>query len=1242
LLTELFDNVFTSDPSVLVQANCGMLHLGVVKALLEIGVLPQIISGSGVGAIFSALICSRTDEELSHIGSPDFLTLQFPSVQGSLRRKLKRFLSEGILMDISSLIHCVRSHIGDITFEQAYHRCTNYTRIHTPCNTRTEQRSAALCAVGGGSLLPFSVLFAFPIVFSDGRICNITIVPIHGGRKKNAAGANGAAGGAAGANGVAGANNTSSSVEDEEEEHQHSSEPLILNHLTAPTVLIWSAACASCALPHLYRPVELLAKNPEGHIVPYFAHDEQVLFGAGCVDGSVVKMDVALDRLRTLFNVNNFIICQLNLSLLPFIFGGAAFMSASPLQKLLRYLAREIYQRVVNVSALFGLASHSWGSYGVVRFATFVHSLTSQTSRARQGDGLTLIPPVSLRDYSQLLDNPTTQRLLDCVDVARRYTWTKGSLLKAHCAVEFALDRCVRRVRGEMVPGSSAAAAAAAAAASASATAAGGGAPAQYTPTASAPPVSAFSAAPAPSRLSFPLPPHFAAHSHSQAGASPFAHASPAFTPYSMNQGMPGTVPVSVAGTASANWSRKLNARAVLPSRKPSVSSGGGGGHGGSFSGGGGSGDHSALLPMPLHHSVHAFNNHPQLPLLDLSDPSSLARTGSPHSVINNAFNNTLAARPPPMFTPSSSGSHGGTPMHSPLEQQQQHQQQQRLSTVLSMGTDGDSSSSMALDGGSSSSFMMTGPGLGGGGGGGGIGINVLQQPTPSIAAGSPLLAAVPMGVFAHNNHAAANSTSPVGVAARDLQGMRVPTLSAPLPSSLLPLPTTSTAPQFAAQMAAVASAGGSAGVRATSGDVSGSGSDTGSAFVSAGVMDMNAVRSPQLTPAPSSSRSSSSGSSGDDSSPVSTTPSSPASKSGHGSSSVVSHGSRSRDSMAFSRTSSSATASATSTNTSRTAFNTTDGSGRAISNHRNSRNKVQAGGANRRKPAARQVNGHGRGSAASSSGVGGAAFFTSSHLPASPGPVVTSSASGQSLLRSVPSLPGSSPRGETAMLLPSALLLPSSSPPPPQGSPGVASSASSSSRANLLQSSVSGNKLPVADGFNNDVMSQLAATSMMMFTAAPKKKGRQQRTSSNAAATGTGTTAAVAPASPHTALADESNGKGAADGSSDISSDQKTGVSPACSSSSPAAGSGTVAEVSSSASTVRDGRAGSSGSSGDEAAAAAAVTTSFSSSASGSASEGEATEEAALAAAKRSVTLAPPRGQYKSNDEELNRAQAC
>jgi predicted acylesterase/phospholipase RssA len=60
--------------------------------------------------------------------------------------------------------------------------------------------------------------------------------------------------------------------------------PALLNHLTSPNVLLWSAACASCAQPGLYAPVGLMAKDFNGHIVDFAPISTHVRMPA-CVYG---------------------------------------------------------------------------------------------------------------------------------------------------------------------------------------------------------------------------------------------------------------------------------------------------------------------------------------------------------------------------------------------------------------------------------------------------------------------------------------------------------------------------------------------------------------------------------------------------------------------------------------------------------------------------------------------------------------------------------------------------------------------------------------------------------------------------------------------------------------------------------------------------------------------------------------------------------------------------------------------
>jgi TAG lipase/steryl ester hydrolase/phospholipase A2/LPA acyltransferase len=45
----------------------GLYHLGVIKALHENNLLPQVISGSSAGSIFAALVATRTDQQIAQV-----------------------------------------------------------------------------------------------------------------------------------------------------------------------------------------------------------------------------------------------------------------------------------------------------------------------------------------------------------------------------------------------------------------------------------------------------------------------------------------------------------------------------------------------------------------------------------------------------------------------------------------------------------------------------------------------------------------------------------------------------------------------------------------------------------------------------------------------------------------------------------------------------------------------------------------------------------------------------------------------------------------------------------------------------------------------------------------------------------------------------------------------------------------------------------------------------------------------
>ena len=43
--------------------------------------------------------------------------------------------------------------------------------------------------------------------------------------------------------------------------------PRVLNYLTAPNILVWSAVSCSSAFPFLFMPQDLLARNSRGELV---------------------------------------------------------------------------------------------------------------------------------------------------------------------------------------------------------------------------------------------------------------------------------------------------------------------------------------------------------------------------------------------------------------------------------------------------------------------------------------------------------------------------------------------------------------------------------------------------------------------------------------------------------------------------------------------------------------------------------------------------------------------------------------------------------------------------------------------------------------------------------------------------------------------------------------------------------------------------------------------------------------
>ncbi|MCJ1464310.1 hypothetical protein MMC07_002923 [Pseudocyphellaria aurata] len=220
--------------------------------------------------------------------------------------------------------------------------------------------------------------------------------------------------------------------------------PRLLNYITAPNVLIWSAVAASCSVPFVFSAASILAKDPKtGQAVPWNPSPQR------WIDGSVDN-DLPMTRLAELFNVNHFIVSQVNPHVVPFLVKeedsimqgeerSPGAMTAGPtwLHGITHLAKGEALHRM-----------HTMAELGI--FPNTLTKAVSVLSQKYSGD-ITILPEISYADFPRMLSNPSTEFMLNAQLSGERATWPKLSRIKNHCAIELALDNAVQQLRARVV-----------------------------------------------------------------------------------------------------------------------------------------------------------------------------------------------------------------------------------------------------------------------------------------------------------------------------------------------------------------------------------------------------------------------------------------------------------------------------------------------------------------------------------------------------------------------------------------------------------------------------------------------------------------------------------------------------------------------------------------------------------------------------------------------------------------------
>ncbi|KAL3767398.1 hypothetical protein ACHAW5_007658 [Stephanodiscus triporus] len=398
-------------------AALGFYHVGVVKALMLNGLMPRVLGGSSAGSIVTAIIATRTDEECFR----DFFNVKgtdAPGHSGKISTDFFRpvgYAATNQGGEVEEVTELISSQDGgfkrafQLFFPLTLRNLTSYvydviTGYKRPKDIlKSDTRHLENCLKNNIGDFTFQEAFD-----RTGRILNITVSP-----------------------------------------QSRSDPPRLLNYLTSPHVLIWSAALASASLPGVFEANRLMVKDADGREI------YETTSGMAFQDGSM-EADLPMQQLSEMFNINHFIISQANPHAVMFSnFGLERSVWAHPLvgyvNSILSFMKNQIRSYLRNVFDLFGgrRIAPLWDTRRNMGTQFF-----TQEYEGRETD-ISLIPWNGHRSLTSalfnLIKNPTPEEFQEWIHAAERETWRFIPRIKSHCAEERTLDLCVQRLRKKIM-----------------------------------------------------------------------------------------------------------------------------------------------------------------------------------------------------------------------------------------------------------------------------------------------------------------------------------------------------------------------------------------------------------------------------------------------------------------------------------------------------------------------------------------------------------------------------------------------------------------------------------------------------------------------------------------------------------------------------------------------------------------------------------------------------------------------
>ena len=330
----------------------GFYHLGVVKILLEHGLLPKVISGSSAGSLVAGVLGTHTDKQLERFYDPANVHFEAEREASVFSRM---FFGSNPQIDVGDLEKLVARMVPNMTFQEAYEK--------------------------------------------TGRQISISIAPA--------------------------------------EPHQRSR---LLNAIASPNVYIRSAVMASCAVPGVFPPVMLLAKNAHGESQPYLPTRRWV-------DGSIAD-DLPAKRLARLYSTNHYIVSMVNPIAIPFLHKEG---QQSALRSALGSLGVGMGRELLNFYR--GMVQKQGDNWP--RFNMLMNSVHALMDQEYSGD-INIVPSFRWYNPAKLLSHLSEQDLIELMEGGEHSVYPNLEAIRICTQVSRTMEEILRRFEtGDLRPDAS-------------------------------------------------------------------------------------------------------------------------------------------------------------------------------------------------------------------------------------------------------------------------------------------------------------------------------------------------------------------------------------------------------------------------------------------------------------------------------------------------------------------------------------------------------------------------------------------------------------------------------------------------------------------------------------------------------------------------------------------------------------------------------------------------------------------